>query len=406
MSILQRALGFQGAAIVLVAMAWLLGPAAAFAADPAQQSPPAALEVFVREGCPHCDDAKRFLDKLRGEQPELTITVSDIGRDPQARARLIDLVEKTPGAVPAVPAFYANGELLIGFADEETSGARLRETLARLPPSRAPPAGDDGKCPLGEDLSCTVPMAAPDAGSIELPWIGRVSLDEVGLPAFTIAIGLLDGLNPCSLWVLVLMISMLATVGDRRRMIAIAGTFVAIQGIAYFAFMAAWLNLFLLIGISRTSEIVLGVIALVAGLIHVKDFFAFGRGISLSIPDSAKPGLLKRMRALINERSLALAIGGTVILGVLVQFIELLCTSGLPALYTRILTLRQLDPWSYYGYLLLYITMYMLDDAILLAIGVATLSQKRMQEKEGRALKLVSGVVMVLLGVYLIAFSR
>jgi cytochrome c biogenesis protein CcdA/glutaredoxin len=394
------------AAIVLAALAWPVPPAGAAAIEPVQGPPAAAtLEVFVREGCPHCEDAKRFLDKLRRERPDLAITVRDIGRDPEARARLFDLVAKTPGAVPAVPAFRANGELLIGFADEETSGTRLRETLARLPPVRAPPAGDDGKCPIGEEPSCTVPTAAPDASSIELPWIGRISLDDVGLPAFTIAIGLLDGLNPCSLWVLVLMVSMLATVGDRRRMIAIAGTFVAIQGIAYFAFMAAWLNLFLLIGISRPSEIVLGAIALVAGLIHVKDFFAFGRGISLSIPDKAKPGLFKRMRALINERSLAVAIGGTVILGVLVQLIELLCTSGLPALYTRILTLRQLDPWSYYGYLLLYITMYMLDDVILLAIGVVTLSQKRMQEKEGRVLKLVSGAVMVLLGVYLIGFS-
>jgi len=92
------------------------------------------------------------------------------------------------------------------------------------------------------------------------------------------------------------------------------------------------------------------------------------------------------------------------VLGILVQLVELVCTSGLPALYTRILTLRQLDPWSYYGYLLLYIVMYMVDDVMILAIGVVTLSQRRLQEKEGRVLKLVSGLVMLGLGVYLIAF--
>lgn len=372
-------------AILLAAMAGST-PAAALAPDRVEEPPPATLEVFVREGCPHCEDAKRFLDQLRREQPGLAITMRDIGRDPHARARLSDLAARTPGAMPAVPTFHANGELIVGFVNEATSGARLREMLARASRARAPAAGDEG--------------------SIELPWIGKVRIEEVGLPVFTIAIGLLDGLNPCSMWVLVLMISMLAAVGDRQRMIAIAGTFVAVQGIAYFAFMAAWLNLFLLIGISRTSQIVLGVIALVAGLIHIKDFAAFGRGISLSIPDSAKPGLYQRMRSLIHERSLAMAIGGTVVLGALVQLVELLCTSGLPALYTRILTLRRLDPWSYYGYLLLYDLMYMLDDVALLAIGVATLSLKRMQEKEGRLLKLVSGAAMVLLGAYLIAFSR
>jgi len=403
----QHVRAVLAAATLLAALAWIMWPAAAAAADPAKGSPPAAgLEVFVREGCPHCEDAKRFLDKLRQEQPRLAITLRDIGRDPQARARLVELVARTPGGVSAVPAFHANGELLVGFADEETSGARLREILGRVPSSRGPPASDEGNCPISEELSCATPVA-PDASSIELPWIGkRISIEDVGLPVFTIAIGLLDGFNPCSMWVLVLMISMLASVGDRRRMIAIAGTFVAIQGIAYFAFMAAWLNLFLLIGLSRTSEIVLGVIALVAGLIHVKDFVAFGRGISLSIPDKAKPGIYQRMRALIHEQSLAMAIAGTVVLGVLVQLIELLCTSGLPALYTRILTLRHLDPWSYYGYLLLYIAMYTLDDVVLLAIGVATLSTKRMQEKEGRALKLVSGLAMVGLGVYLIGFSH
>ena len=108
------------------------------------------------------------------------------------------------------------------------------------------------------------------------------------------------------------------------------------------------------------------------------------------------------MRNLIREQRLAVAIAGTVVLGVLVQLVELLCTSGLPALYTRILTLEQLDAWAYYGYILLYIAMYMLDDVMLLGIGVVTLSQERLQEKEGRLLKLVSGIVMVLLGLYLV----
>jgi hypothetical protein len=242
---------------------------------------------------------------------------------------------------------------------------------------------------------------------LDLPWIGtRINLEDVGLPVFTVAIGLLDGFNPCSMWVLIMMVSMLAAVGDRRRMIAIAGTFVAIEGIAYFAFMAAWLNLFLVIGISRVSEVILGLVAVAAGLINVKDFFAFGRGITLSIPAAAKPGIIARMRRLLHEQSLAAAIAGTVVLAVLVQIVELLCTSGLPALYTRILTLKNLDPWAYYGYLLLYIVMYMLDDIIVLAIGVVTLSQKRLQEKEGRQLKLLSGAIMLALGVYLIVVPQ
>jgi glutaredoxin len=362
---------------------------------------PVEIEVFVREGCPHCADAKAFLEKLRAERPGLTVTVRDVGRDLGALARLEQLSAATPGRFVSVPAFVIRGELLVGFADEATTGARIRDLLAGRA-AQAPPE-EGGKCSIKEEVPCADAGGAADAGSIELPFLHRrIGIDDVGLPVFTIAVGLLDGFNPCSMWVLIMMISMLAAVGDRRRMLAIAGTFVVVEGIAYFAFMAAWLNLFMLIGISRASEIALGIVAVVAGLINMKDFVAFGRGISLSIPTSAKPGIVARMRRLIHERSIPLAIAGTVVLAVLVQFVELLCTSGLPALYTRILTLRQLDPWTYYGYLLLYNVVYMFDDVLVLAIGVVTLSQARLQEKEGRVLKLLSGAIMVGLGLYLL----
>jgi uncharacterized protein YjeT (DUF2065 family) len=157
------------------------------------------------------------------------------------------------------------------------------------------------------------------------------------------------------MWVLLLMISLLAPLNDRRRMLAIAGTFVVVEGVAYFLFMAAWLNLFLLIGLSRASQLVIAAIAIGFGLINVKDFFAFRwGGISLGIPEKAKPGIYYRMRGILHADSLFAAVIGAAVLAVLVQVVEFLCTSGFPALFTRILTLRELDSASYYGYLRLY----------------------------------------------------
>ncbi|MFO0205706.1 MAG: NrdH-redoxin, partial [Betaproteobacteria bacterium] len=184
---------------------------------------------------------------------------------------------------------------------------------------------------------------------------------------------------------------------------ASAVTFVEIQGIAYFICGAAWLNLFLLIGLARWSQILIAVIAIVAGLINLKDFLAFKwGGISLSIPDQAKPGIYNRMRNILHARSMTAAIAGAVVLAVLVQIVELLCTSGFPALFTRILTLEQLEPSSYYGYLLLYMAAYMFDDVLVLGTGVVLLSRHRLQEREGRVLKLLAGLAMVGLGVYLL----
>jgi len=189
---------------------------------------------------------------------------------------------------------------------------------------------------------------------------------------------------------------------DRIRMFAIAGTFVAVEGLVYFIFMAAWLNLFLLIGLSRLSEIIIAAVALLAGLVNLKDFRFYGQGVSLSIPDTAKPGIYARIRQILQAKNLGGALIGAVLLAVLVQIVEFMCTSGFPALYTRILTLKQLSSMSYYGYLLLYNLAYMFDDIVILAIGIITLSQRRLQEKEGRWLKLISGLTMMGIGVYLL----
>ncbi|HEY6093401.1 MAG TPA: glutaredoxin family protein [Gallionellaceae bacterium] len=369
-------------------------------AVPQSADRPADIAVFVREGCPHCARAKEFLAGLQRERPQLRITVHDV-EDPAALAKLQSLAERH-GEAARVPAFEVGGQLIIGYSEEAGTGQLIRQGLAQAKPA-LPPAG---AAALGCEATLPCRNAAQEAAGPEaftINFFGRtLSLDELGLPLFTLAMGLLDGFNPCSMWVLLLMISLLAPLNNRARMLAIAGTFVAVQGVAYFLFMAAWLNLFLLIGMSRPSEIIIAVIALLAGAVNLKDFWAYGWGVSLSIPAASRPGIYARMRGVLTAENMAAALLGTVLLAVLVQLVELMCTSGFPALFTRILTLRQLEGPAYYGYLALYDVAYMLDDIIVLAIGVTTLSQRRLQEQEGRWLKLLSGVVMVGLGVYLL----
>jgi uncharacterized membrane protein HdeD (DUF308 family) len=204
------------------------------------------------------------------------------------------------------------------------------------------------------------------------------------------------------MWVLLFLLSVLAGQNDRLKMGLIAGVFVLVSGLAYFAFMAAWLTVFQLIGLVRWAQVLLGLLALTMGAIHIKDFFAFKKGVTLSIPEGAKPGLYDRIRKVVAAPSLGAALAGAIVLAVLVNVIELLCTAGLPALYTQILTYRQYPPWKNYAYLGLYNLAYMADDSLMVGIAVSTLSRKRLQEKEGRWLKLLSGVVIALLGVLLL----
>jgi hypothetical protein len=149
-------------------------------------------------------------------------------------------------------------------------------------------------------------------------------------------------------------------------------------------------------------QVVLGSLALIVGVVNIKDFFAFGKGISFSIPEAAKPGIYARVRAIVRAENLPAAMLGATVLAVLVNVIELVCTAGLPALYTQVLVQQGVSTGARYGYLGLYNLAYMFDDSIMLGIAVVTLGRRKLQERAGRWLKLLSGVTIMILGLLLI----
>lgn len=312
------------------------------------------------------------------------------------------------------------GPLLAAVA---MSGQPDSNPPATTPEDKDPPAlpidgplpidGTDDVPPLGitSEQDSDTDLLPIDASSdrphseehaVEVPLLGKLSVEKLGMPLFTFLIGLVDGFNPCAMWVLLFLLSVLVNLHDRWKILAVAGTFVVVSGAAYFAFMAAWLNVLLLVGFLRWVQILLAVLALVVGSIHVKDFFAFKQGVSLSIPESAKPGIYSRVRGIVMAEHLYAAIAGATVLAVLVNIIELLCTAGLPALYSQILTLQQYPAWINYAYLLLYISAYMLDDTLMVAVVVVTLGKRKLQERQGRWLKLISGLVILALGLVLL----
>jgi glutaredoxin len=349
-------------------------------------APPAELEVFVRPGCPYCEEAKRFLTDLQRQRPELHVRIRDIAQDAEALQELSELAHRFGIRPVGLPAFYLRGELIIGFLSAETTGKAIKALLDRA---------SEGTEPAGRDH----PLPA---GTVDLPVIGQLKVRQLGLPVFTIVLGLLDGFNPCAMWVLLFLLSMLVNLHDRKKMLLIGGMFVVVSGVVYFAFMAAWLNLFLLIGLSRVTQLLLGGIAAAIGALNVKDSLALGWGPSVGIPEAAKPGIYSQVRRVLRAENLVGALSAVVVLALLVNTVELLCTAGLPAIYTRALTMYSLPTWAYYGYLALYNLAYVADDGLMLAVAVVTLSRQRLQESGARGLKLLSGVVMLALGLILL----
>ena len=204
------------------------------------------------------------------------------------------------------------------------------------------------------------------------------------------------------MWVLLFLLSLLVRLHDRRRMALIAGTFVVTSGAIYYAFMAAWLNVFLAVGFSEPVRLGLALLALTIGAFNMKDFIAPGQGPSLSIPPSARPGLVARMARLRETQALPALLLGVAALAVMVNLVELLCTAGLPAVYTAVLTRQGLSPAAHYAYLGLYILGYIADDSVMVGLAVMALGSGKLGEQGGRLLKLISGAVMCLLGAVLL----
>jgi glutaredoxin len=371
------------------------------------------ITLYMRTGCSRCAAAKAWLPTLLERCPGFTLKSVDIGGDTGGRARLEQLVKQHQGGGASVPVIHLCNSVVVGFDAAETTGKKITtfvdrwtvECVARESAAGALSTGT-GTAPRSAVAEQPAPAADDEPAVVEAPLLklfdGRLDPRRLGMPLFTLAVGLVDGFNPCAMWVLLLLLSILVNLRDRWRILAIAGTFVVVSGAAYMAFMAAWLNVFEWVGYLRPVQVALGLMAIAIGSIHVKDFVAFRQGVSLSIPEAAKPGIYARMRRIVTAENLPAAIAGAFTLAVLVNVVELLCTAGLPAVYTSVLAQQGFSALGRYAYLLLYIVAYMFDDAVMVAGVTWSLSRFKLQEAGGRWLKLVSGGVILLLGLVML----
>jgi len=255
---------------------------------------------------------------------------------------------------------------------------------------------------LRKELGLSSLSLAGGGGALSLPLLGDLDPQSLSLPLVTVLIGLLDSFNPCAFFVLFFLLGLMVHARSRRSMLLVGGTFVLFSGGIYFLFMAAWLNLFLLAGQMEAITRVAALVALVVALINIKDFFWFKKGVSLSIGDEARPHLFRRIRGLVSSTRLPAVLLGTSVLAISANTYELLCTAGFPMVYTRILTLRTLSTLQYYAYIALYNLVYILPLFSIVLLFTWTLGSHKMSEWQGRVLKLISGMMMLALGLVLL----
>jgi hypothetical protein len=354
------------------------------------------IYVFWSRRCPHCQAALPFLEQLRTDEPWLDIQDFEITRNRANRQRFATMAAALGEEARSVPAFFVCGRMLTGFDGADGIGAEL---LALARACRQAAAADPGEM--------AQPASGQSQGVIHLPVIGAVDQQALSLPVFTLLIAGLDAFNPCAFFVLLFLLSLMIHARSRTRMLQIGVTFVFFSGLVYFLFMATWLNLFLVLGVAPVVTAVAGCVAVLFGLVNVKDYFLFRRGATLSIPGQAMPGLFSRMRRLVSADRLGTMLAGTVVLVLAANSYELLCTAGFPMVFTRVLTLNELPRSAYYGYLVLYNLVYVLPLLAIVLAFTLTLGARKLTERQGRVLKLLSGLMMLGLGlVMLVAPER
>lgn len=380
-------------ALVLLAQAAVAGAQTSAPAEsgaPLWIGPDHAIHLyfFWSETCPHCLEARPFVVALSEQNPWIRLHEAEISRNQVNLERYFTMARGLNQEARSVPAFLFCGRMLVGYDSAETTGAFLQDALTQCRESQRRGKSD------GPKESGVAP--------VYVPLLGELNTAQWSLPALTVALALLDSFNPCAFFVLLFLLSLLVHAGSRTRMLFIGGTFIVISGLVYFLFMGAWLNLFFIFGQSPQITAAAGVVAVAIGAINIKDFFWFKRGVSLSIPESAKPSIFKHARDLLQARGVGALFLGTVVLAVAANTYELLCTAGFPLVYTRALTLHDLTTMQYYGYLLAYNALYVLPLLLIVFAFTFTLGARKLTEKQGRLLKLVSGLMMFELGLVLV----
>jgi thiol-disulfide isomerase/thioredoxin len=343
------------------------------------------VHFFYLSGCPHCDQQRPFNEELAGEHPQIQIIEHDAGT-PAGNALLSEkLEERGIEDEPEFPITIFGNQVFGGWESREITGRAIEEALEQCLAGDCPP-------PTGEE---------PQDG-IVLPIIGRIIPGDYSLPALAVILGLVDGFNPCAMWVLVYLISLIALLRDRKKVWLIVGSFVLASGLLYFLFMTAWLNAFLLLGYLKPVTIVIGLVALGGGIWQMREFVETKGAIVCEVTDAeSRKRTMSRIEKIVSSPITLGTVVGIVVLAFAVNSIEFVCSAAVPAIYTHVLSLASLTTLQYYGYISLYVLFFMVDDVVIFGSAAIAMTSS-LGERYSRYFRPVGAAILMLLGALLL----
>lgn len=341
------------------------------------------VHFFFLPTCSHCHEQKEFNNILMQKYPSVKFVYHDAS-NPEEAVIFAEFAKQNNISQSrlAVPMTFFNGYHFIGFS--ESIGEDIESSLKAYI--------------LGETKE-SVSFKIGD--KVTLPVLGEIDVTKYSLPILAIFLGFVDGFNPCAMWVLVYMISLIINLKDKKKIWLIVGSFVAASGILYFLFMTAWLNVFLYVGYLKPLTIIIGLIALAIGIFNIREYIKTKGVLVCKVGDvESKHRTMSKMHRIIHSPLTFTTIFGIIGLAFVVNSIEFACSSVIPAVFTQVLAISNLSTITYYLYILLYVTFFMLDDLIIFSLAAFAINTS-IGDKYAKYCKLIGGIILIILGLLL-----
>ncbi|OGN95520.1 MAG: hypothetical protein A2Z77_06865 [Chloroflexi bacterium RBG_13_51_36] len=340
---------------------------------------------FYLPGCSHCEEQEPFNQKLENEYPSINITREDAATAAGIALLSQMLDERGIEEEPDFPITIFGNQVFGGWESEETTGIAIEEALQQ--------------CLAG---NCPPPTSEEPKHKVRLPLIGEIVLSDYSLPALAVILGLVDGFNPCAMWVLVYLISVVAILRDKKRIWLIVGSFVLASGILYFLFMTVWLNLFLFIGYVKAVTVVIGLVALGGGILQIRGFIQTKGAVVCEVTDEeSRKKTMTKVQEIVSSPLTWGILAAIIALAFTVNAVEFVCSAAIPAVFTQVLSLAGLTTFQYYGYILLYVLFFMLDDLVIFGTAAFALTSS-LGDRYSKYTRPVGATILIILGLLLL----
>lgn len=363
------------------------------------------IHLFYSNTCPHCSDEKEYLNELTKSDPSIKVHLYQVNGNKE-NSELLDKVQKLiDGETPYVPYTVIGSKYRVGFNNstkleiENIIKSYRKEGYVDIVGGII-----DGSI-TEENIGDYLEKADVEVDDdIDVPILGKVDPKEVSLPLLAVVIGFVDGFNPCAMWILIFLISMLLGMKDRKRMWYLGSLFIVASAAVYLLFMLAWLNIVMTVSSIKWVQILIALVALICGSINIRSYLKERKKESgcQVVDDKKRKKIFERIRKFTSEKSLLLSSIGIVALAVSVNVVELACSAGLPVLFTNVLAINEVSMEMSNLYILIYIFFFMLDDLIIFIIAMVTLQVTGVTTKYTKYTHLIGGLIMLLIGILLI----